>query len=81
MQAKTYYYDSLDRTRKQVYHDIHKNLTELSGSFQTAKLPFEELSEIYFLVRMEDPWIFYTDIFYILWVRYIEMVTIAQHTV
>ena len=61
MQAKTYYYDSLDRTRKQVYYDIHKNLTELSGSFQTAKLPFEELSEIYFLVRMEDPWIFYTN--------------------
>ena len=61
MDAKTYYHDRLDKVSKQVYHDIHKNLTELSGSFQTTRLPFDKLSEIYFLVRMEDPWIFYTN--------------------
>ena len=57
----SYYHDLLSGEERQVYHDIKKGLSSLSGSFQTARLDFAKLSEIYFLVRLDDPWIFYTD--------------------
>lgn len=74
MNTGTYYYDLLDRTRRSVYHDIRKGLLEQAESFATLKIPFRELSEIYFLVRLDDPMIFYTNGFSIGYYEHAESV-------
>lgn len=61
--ANTYYYDQLNKLQQKAYHAIKSGLKSLAPSFQVPRLTDRELADIYFLVRMDCPEIFYTVTF------------------
>jgi len=63
MNTNTYYYDMLTKEEKEVYFDIKKGLSSFSPSFSVKKIDTKRLSEIFFMIRMDDPSIFYADRF------------------
>ena len=61
--AGTYYYDQLNKDQKKVYHAIRQGLLEMAPSFPVLRLDRKELGDIYFMVRMDDPMIFWSVTF------------------
>lgn len=58
-----YYYNSLSKDGKKAYYAIKEGLLELKESFPVIKLSTKELSDIFFMVRLDNPKIFYTNTF------------------
>lgn len=58
-----YYYNQLNKQQQKAYHAIKTGLKALSPSFPVPRLDGKELAEIYFLLRMDCPEIFYTVTF------------------
>ena len=63
--AKDYYYHQLNKEQKKVYYAVKEGLLKMEESFQVLKLSSRELADIYFMVRMDCPEIFYSVKFYI----------------
>ena len=61
--AATYYYDLLNKDQQKVYYSIKEGLSSLQDSFPVLKLTQKELSDIYFMVRLDHPEIFYSVTF------------------
>lgn len=59
----SYYYNQLNKQQQQAYHAIKVGLQALAPSFAVPKLEGRELADIYFMVRMDCPEIFYTVTF------------------
>lgn len=59
-QSNQYYYEKLNKDQQKVYYAVKEGLLKLQDSFPVLKLTGKELADIYFLVRMEHPEIFYT---------------------
>ena len=57
---ENYYYNRLSKAGQNTYHAIKTGLTSLAPSFQIPRLEGKELSDIYFLLRMDHPEIFYS---------------------
>ena len=55
-----YYYNRLNKVQQNVYHAIKEGLLSLAPSFQIPRLEANELSDIYFMVRLDNPEIFYS---------------------
>lgn len=55
-----YYYNLLNKVQQNAYHAIKTGLTSLASSFQIPRLEGKELSDIYFMVRLDNPEIFYS---------------------
>lgn len=55
-----YYYNLLNKAQQNAYHAIKQGLLSLEPSFQVPRLEGKELAEIYFMVRLDNPEIFYT---------------------
>ena len=72
--ASSYYYRSLDRERQRAYHAILTGLLELAPSFSVPRLGNQELSDLYFMVRLDHPEIFYTDTFRLRWYEHADSV-------
>ncbi len=60
---KTYYYQLLGREEQQAYYCIRTGLEKLETSFPVPRLEGKVLGDIYFLVRLDHPEIFYTVTF------------------
>ena len=58
--AKDYYYHQLNKEQKKVYYAVKEGLLKMEESFQVLKLSSRELADIYFMVRMDCPEIFYS---------------------
>lgn len=58
-----YYYDLLNKEQQKVYYAMKTGLEALADSFPVLKLSGKELSDIYFMIRMDHPEIFYTVTF------------------
>lgn len=58
--AKNYYYDQLNKDQRKVYYAMKEGLLALKDSFPVLKLSNRELSDIYFLLRLDCPEIFYS---------------------
>ena len=58
--AKDYYYHQLNKEQKKVYYAVKEGLLKMEESFQVLKLSSRELTDIYFMVRMDCPEIFYS---------------------
>lgn len=58
--SATYYYSQLNKQQQKVYHAMKAGLTSLASSFQVPRLDGRELSDIYFLLRLDCPEIFYS---------------------
>lgn len=58
--ADDYYYNQLNKEQKKVYYAMKEGLLKLQDSFPVLKLSNKELSDIYFMIRMDCPEIFYS---------------------
>lgn len=55
-----YYYDLLNKEQQKAYYAIKEGLMNLQDSFAVPKLSQKEISDIYFMIRMDSPEIFYS---------------------
>jgi len=61
--ANNYYYDQLNKEQQRAYYAMKEGLLNLRDSFAVPMLSQKELSDIYFLIRMDCPEIFYSVTF------------------
>jgi len=61
--AANYYYDQLNKVQQKAYYAIKEGLLKLQDSFAVPKLSGKELADIYFMIRMDCPSIFYSVTF------------------
>lgn len=57
---ENYYYNSLSKAEQNTYHAIKAGLQSLAPSFQIPRLEHKELADVYFMVRLDNPEIFYS---------------------
>ena len=60
---ENYYYNRLNKAQQNTYHAIKTGLQSLAPSFQIPRLEHKELADVYFMVRLDHPEIFYTTNF------------------
>ena len=60
IKADHYYYDQLNKEQKKVYYAMKEGLLAMKDSFPVLRLSNRELSDIYFMVRLDCPEIFYS---------------------
>ena len=61
--SNNYYYDQLNKEQQRAYYAIKEGLVHLQDSFAVPMLSQKELSDIYFMIRMDCPAIFYSVTF------------------
>ena len=61
--AGNYYYDQLKKEQQRAYNAMKEGLWNLQDSFAVPMLSKKELSDIYFMIRMDCPAIFYSVAF------------------
>ena len=61
--VNNYYYDQLNKEQQRAYYAMKEGLLNLKESFAVPMLSRKELSDIYFLIRMDCPEIFYSVTF------------------
>ena len=61
--ASSYYYEQLNKEQQRAYYAMKEGLLKLQDSFSVPMLSGKELSDIYFLIRMDCPEIFYSVTF------------------
>lgn len=72
-----FYYDKLTKQQQKAYHAMKTGLKSLAPSFPVPRLEGKELADIYFMLRLDCPEIFYTVQFryrYYLDSEYVEMI-------
>ncbi len=60
MAAESYYYNQLNKAQQAAYHSMRAGLLALAPSFQAPLLSGRELSDIYFMLRLDCPEIFWS---------------------
>lgn len=55
-----YYYNRLSKAGQNTYHAIKTGLQSLAPSFQIPRLEHKELADVFFMVRLDNPEIFYS---------------------
>lgn len=58
--ANSYYYNLLNKEQQKTYYAMKEGLLSLAPSFPVPRLEGRELADIYFMVRMDHPEIFYS---------------------
>lgn len=61
--AEEYYYGLLDKRGKQAYHLMKEGMKAMNSSIFIPAVPVEELGELFFLMRLDHPEIFYVETF------------------
>ncbi len=56
----TYYYNQLNKIQQRAYYAMREGLAALAASFAVPRLTGKELADIYFMVRMDHPELFYS---------------------
>ena len=60
---EAYYYEQLNKEQKAVYHALYAGLKELRTAIDVTRLDGKTLGDIYFMIRLDHPEIFYTTAF------------------
>ncbi len=60
MAAELYYYNQLNKAQQAAYHAMRAGLLALAPSFQVPLLSGRELSDLYFMLRLDCPEIFWS---------------------
>ena len=58
--ASAYYFEQLNKEQQKAYYCMKEGLLGLKDSFLVPRLSGKELSDIYFMIRMDHPEIFYS---------------------
>ena len=61
--ATNYYYDQLNKDQQRAYYAMKEGLLKLQDTFPVPMLSNKELTDIYFMIRMDCPEIFYSVTF------------------
>lgn len=61
--AEEYYFNSLSKEQQKAYYAMKEGLTDMRDSFPVLKLSNKEFSDIYFMLRMDHPEIFWSVTF------------------
>ena len=61
--AGNYYYEQLNKEQQKAYYAMKEGLLNLQDSFPVPMLSAKELSDIYFMIRLDCPAIFYSVTF------------------
>ena len=61
--ANDYYYEQLNKEQQRAYYAMKEGLLNLRDSFAVPMLSRKELSDIYFMIRMDCPALFYSVTF------------------
>lgn len=61
--AGNYYYDQLNKEQQRAYYAMKEGLLNVRDSFPVPMLSQKELSDIYFMIRMDCPELFYSVTF------------------
>ena len=61
--AGSYYYEQLNKEQQRAYYAMKDGLLKLQDSFAVPMLSQKELSDIYFMIRLDCPEIFYSVTF------------------
>jgi len=61
--AGRYYFDQLNKEQQRAYYAMKAGLLNLQDSFAVPMLSGKELSDIYFMIRLDCPEIFYSVTF------------------
>lgn len=59
-QTNRYYYNQLNKAQQAAYHAIYEGLKAIAPSFAVPMLSPKELADIYFLVRLDHPEVFWS---------------------
>ena len=54
-----YYYKQMNRQQQSVYHSMLEGFEAIVPSFPVLNLSMQELSDVFFRLRLDHPWIFY----------------------
>lgn len=57
---ENYYYNRLNKAQQNTYHAMKMGLQSLASSFQVPRLEGKDLMDVYFLLRLDCPEIFYS---------------------
>lgn len=60
---ESYYYERLDKRSQAVYYALYAGLRDLRPSIDVPEIDIKALGDLYFLIRMDHPEIFYTVTF------------------
>ena len=55
-----YYYNQLNKNQQKAYYAMKAGLQSLAASFPVPRLTQKELADVYFLLRLDHPEIFYS---------------------
>lgn len=61
--ANSYYYEQLNKEQQKAYYAIKEGLLQIKESFLVLMLDKKELTDIFFMVRLDNPEIFYASSF------------------
>ena len=64
--AAAYYYDHMTKPKQAAYRSMLAGLTELTDSIQLPLLDAKELSEVFLLLRLDHPELFWASGFHFL---------------
>lgn len=56
----SYYFNQLNKLQQRAYYAMREGLTVIASSFPVPRLSGKELADIYFMVRMDHPELFYS---------------------
>jgi len=59
--VEKYYYNQMNKAQKAVYRAMKAGLESLAPSFPVPLVEGSELSAVYFLLRLDNPEIFYAE--------------------
>ena len=57
--SNSYYYSLLDKPRQQAYHAMKEGFSAISPGFSVPRFSMRELSDIFFMLRLDHPELFY----------------------
>lgn len=76
--ASNYYYEQLNKEQQKAYYAMKEGLLNQQDSFPVPMLDKKELSDIYFMVRMDCPEIFIPCVFRIGIIRILRQLNLSR---
>lgn len=61
--SNKYYFNKLNKIQQSAYHAMFEGLSAMEPSFYVPRLSNKELGDIYFLLRLDHPELFYSETF------------------
>ena len=61
--SQEYYFSQLNKGQQEAYRNMQAGFEQISSEFQVRRLDNRELSDVFFLLRLDHPELFYISSF------------------